>query len=172
MEATKLYFPDYSLPWIVRCDASEFAVGAILFQVRPIDPAAKAQRAKDQEANAHESTDYLKSANQKKPTEAELNDVIYEPIAFSGQRFSEPATRWDTYKREAFAMFHAISSFQWYLRGKKFTLETDHRNLQWIESSDSPIVIRWRALMQSFDFIVRHIPGRLNRVADWLLVLS
>jgi hypothetical protein len=27
--ATELYFPRYDLPWVVRCDASEHAVGAI-----------------------------------------------------------------------------------------------------------------------------------------------
>ena len=129
MDATKLYFPDYSLPWVVRCDASEHAVGAVLFQVRevPLDEGAPP------EDIPPESTEYLKSSNQKKPSDPGKTRVIYEPIAFSGQRFSEPATRWDTYKREAFAMYHAIKSFQWYLRGKKVTLETDHRNLQWIE---------------------------------------
>ena len=30
-KATELYFPRYDLPWVVRCDASEYAVGAILF---------------------------------------------------------------------------------------------------------------------------------------------
>ena len=27
---------------------------------------------------------------------------------------------------------------------------------------------RWRALLQAFDFKIKHIPGRENRVADWL----
>ena len=31
-KAVELFFPDYSLPWIVRCDASEHAVGACLYQ--------------------------------------------------------------------------------------------------------------------------------------------
>ena len=31
--AAVLYFPDYSLPWFIRCDASQYAVGAVLFQV-------------------------------------------------------------------------------------------------------------------------------------------
>jgi hypothetical protein len=33
MRASELYFPDYSLPWIMRCDASEYGVGIVLFQV-------------------------------------------------------------------------------------------------------------------------------------------
>ena len=132
--ATELYFPRYDLPWVVRCDASEYAVGAILFQVD-----------KDESGND-----------------------VHQPIAFSSKRFSEPAQKWDAYKREAFAIYYAVHSFSWYLRGKEFLVETDHRNLQWIEASLSPIVCRWRALLQSYDFKIKHIPGRENKVADWL----
>ena len=132
--ASKLYFPRYDLPWVLRCDASEHAVGAILFQVLT----------------------------------QEDGTVIHQPIAFSSKRFSEPAQKWDAYKREAFAIYHSVHAFSWYLRGKEFLVETDHRNLQWIETSLSPIVCRWRALLQSFHFKIRHIPGRENRVADWL----
>jgi hypothetical protein len=132
--ACTLHFPDYSLPWFIRCDASQYAVGGVLFQVRT--------NAKGEET--------------------------YEPIGFVSKRFSKPAENWDAYKREAYGLYFTVLAFSYYLRGKSFTLETDHRNLQWIESSMSPIVIRWRALLQSFDFMIRHIAGRLNRVADFL----
>jgi hypothetical protein len=108
-----LHFPDYSLPWIVRCDASDKAVGAVLYQ------------------------EYTN----------EDGSIEHQAIAFSSKRFSEPASKWDTYKREAYAIFHAVHSFHYYLRGKDFLVETDHRNLQWIETSQTPIVVRWRALL-------------------------
>ena len=31
-----------------------------------------------------------------------------------------------------------------------------------------PIIVRWRVLLQSYVFQVRHIPGTENTVADWL----
>ena len=31
--AVKLFFPDYSLPWFIRCDASQYEVGTVLFQI-------------------------------------------------------------------------------------------------------------------------------------------
>ena len=133
-DASTLYFPDYSLPWVLRVDASQHAVGAVLFQ----------------EVTAADGT------------------VSHQPIAFSSKRFSAPATKWDAYKREAYAIFHGVHAFSYYLRGKHFLVETDHRNLQWIESSHSPIVVRWRTLLQSFPFTVRHIPGKSNNVADYL----
>ena len=132
-QAATLYFPDYSLPWVLRVDASQYAVGAVLFQ----------------EVTSGDT-------------------IIHQPIAFSSKRFSEPATKWDAYKRECYGIFHGVHSFAYYLRGKHFLLETDHRNLQWIEASHSPIVNRWRALLQSFSFTIRHIAGKLNGVADYL----
>jgi len=32
LNAATLFFPDYTLPWVVRCDASDSAVGAVLYQ--------------------------------------------------------------------------------------------------------------------------------------------
>ena len=95
-------------------------------------------------------------------------EIIHQPIAFASKRFSPPASNWDTFKREAYAIYHAVSSFSYYLRGKDFLVETDHANLQWIESSQSPIVIRWRSLLQCFPFLIRHLKGKENRVADWM----
>jgi hypothetical protein len=133
-DSATLYFPDYSLPWIIRSDASDTAVGAVLFQ---------------------EFTNAQKA-------------IIHQPIAFVSHKFSGAAVNWDTFKQEAFALYFAVSKLSYYLRGKEFLLETDHRNLLWIEASQVPIVVRWRVLLQSFNFTVKHIPGTDNSVADWL----
>ena len=133
-KAAELFFPDYNKQWIIRTDASQFAVGAVLFQL-------------DVQVDG---------------------TVVHQPIAFASKRFSEPAQNWDTYKREAYGIFFAVHAFAYYLRGRDFVVETDHRNLQWIENSQSPIVVRWRALLQSYSFVIRHIPGKENTVADWM----
>ena len=133
-KSTTLYFPDYSLPWIIRSDASDHAVGAVLFQ------------------------EFTTSAG----------TIIHQPIAFVSHKFSGAAVNWDTFKQEAYGLYFAVIKLSYYLRGKQFTVETDHRNLLWIENSQVPIVIRWRVLLQSFNFTVKHIPGKENTVADWL----
>ena len=133
-DAATLYFPDYSLKWVIRCDASDAAVGGILFQI-------------------YVSADGTET---------------HQPIAFCSKRLSGAAEKWDAYKKEAFAIYYSVSSFDYYLKGKEFLVESDHRNLQWIESSQSPIIVRWRTLLQSYDFLVRHIPGKENTVADWI----
>ena len=129
-----LFFPDYALPWILRVDASDVAVGAVLYQIRT-----------DKDG---------KDAN--------------EPIGFASKKFSETAMKWDAFKKEAYAAFFGVNYYAYYLRGKAFILETDHRNLQWIEKSEVPMVVRWRVFLQSFCIHIRHIPGTKNLVADWI----
>jgi hypothetical protein len=128
-----IHIPDYELPWIMRVDASDDAVGAVLMQIRSV-----------------------------KETQ------VHEPIGFASKKFTSTARRWDTFKKEAFAIYFGVSSYAYYLRGKPLVLETDHRNLVWMESSIVPIVIRWRVYLQSFDVTIRHISGTKNMVADWL----
>ena len=108
-ESVTNHFPDYNLDWVLRVDASDKAVGAVLYQERPGD-----------------------------------FGVVHEPIGFASQKFSNIASRWDAFKKEAYAAYYGVSHFAYYLRGKPFLLETDHRNLLWIEKSDVPIVVRWR----------------------------
>ena len=133
-DSVTLHFPDYTLPWIIRSDSSDHAVGAVLFQ---------------------EFTD-------------SQDIIIHQPIAFASHKYSGAAVNWDTFKKEAYALYYAVTQFGYYLRGKSFLLETDHRNLVWIETSQVPIVVRWRVLLQSYVFTVKHIPGKDNTVADWL----
>jgi len=134
VNSTANHFPDYDLPWVLRVDASDAAVGAVLFQER---------------------TD-------------QGGTITHEPIAFASQKFTAIAYKWDAFKKEAYAAYFGVHHFAYYLRGKPFVLETDHRNLLWIEKSEVPIVVRWRVYLQSFVMYVRHIPGTQNRVADWL----
>ncbi len=92
----------------------------------------------------------------------------YQPICLSSQKFSDAATRWSTIEQEAYGIYFGVKSFSYYLMCKQFVLETDHNNLLWIEASAVPKVIRWRIYLQSFSFLLRHIPGKHNIVADWL----
>ena len=90
--------------------------------------------------------------------------VTHEAIGFASKKFSDVALRWDTMTKESYGCFFGIEHFAYYLRGKPFILETDHRNILWIEKSDVPIIVRWRLFMQSFVVHIRHIPGLKNKV--------
>jgi hypothetical protein len=102
------------------------------------------------------------------PSDDPEQPSIYQPIGFASKKFSPQASRWSTIEQEAYGIYFAVMHFQYYLRCKTFILETDHNNLLWMEASAVPKIIRWRVLLQSFNFLLRHIPGKLNVVADFL----
>ena len=133
-DSCKIFYPDYSLPWVLRTDASDYGVGAVLVQFFT----------------------------------REDGTVEEQVIAVTSKRFSEPATRWATIQKEGYGIFHGVHRFSYYLRGKEFIIETDHNNLQWMEASEVPMIVRWRIYLQSFPFQIRHIKGKNNVVADAL----
>lgn len=89
-------------------------------------------------------------------------------IAVCSSKFSPQACKWATIEQEGYGIFYCVKKFAYYLRGKHFGLETDHRNLLWMVASEVPKIVRWRIYLQSFDFEIRHIKGRDNTVADAL----
>ena len=98
----------------------------------------------------------------------EDGSTMLQPIVFYSHKFSGPATRWSVIEQEAYAIYFAFFKLQFYLRCKFVILETDHRNLMYMEQSIVPKIIRWFAFLQSFTFKVRHILGSHNVFADWL----
>ena len=90
------------------------------------------------------------------------------PIGHASQKFSDAATRWSVVEKEAYGNYFGIKAFDYLLQCKPFILETDHQNLLWIETSQVAKIIRWRIYMQGFNFKVRHIPGKQNKIADLL----
>ena len=100
--------------------------------------------------------------------ETDSGEEQEQTIALCSQKFSPAATRWSTIEQEAYGIFFSVQKFSYYLRGTRFYIQTDHNNLRWIEASQVPKIIRWRVYLQSFDFMIEHIAGKRNVVADAL----
>jgi len=92
---------------------------------------------------------------------------ILQPIGFVSKKFSEQASQWATIQQECFGIYFTVNKFAYYVRGKFFELETDHANLQWMENSDTPMIVRMRVYIQGFVHYMRHIPKAHNILADW-----
>jgi len=138
-DAMALHYPDYTLPWVLRVDASTLGVAAALLMRKTVL----------QPEGTTSATEY-----------------IYIPIAFASQKFSPQAHNWTIIEQEAYSCYFGIKKFEYYLRCKEFVLETDHNNLIWMEASSVPKVIRWRIYMQAFNFRLRHIPGKFMKLVD------
>ena len=97
------------------------------------------------------------------------NGVVSEEIINSAhKKFSGSAKKWAASKKEAFGVYFGPKSFEYYLRGKEFTLKTDHANLRYMESNSEPIVMRWWSLLQSFTMTIVYEKGKNQFAADFL----
>jgi hypothetical protein len=87
-------------------------------------------------------------------------------ISFVSKSFSGPALRWSTSEAESFAVYYSITKLRHFLLGRPFTVLTDHKNLLFLKNTMIPKIERWALRLQEFSFIVKHINGKDNVVAD------
>ena len=98
----------------------------------------------------------------------QIIDGKEQPVAYLSKTFSAAERRWSTIEQETYAVYWAITSWDPYLLGQQFEVQTDHKNILWLYKSEAPKILRWRLRMQEYDFIVRHVAGRENVAADCL----
>jgi len=126
-ESQMLFFPDKDWPIHLHTDASDFGIGAFLFQE--------------------------KSGQTR-------------PIAFMSQKLTATQQRWSTAEKECFAIVQALHKFDYLLSDVTFSLKTDHRNLTFLNQGLSSKVLRWKLMIQKYDFKLEYIPGETNIQAD------
>ena len=78
--------------------------------------------------------------------------------------------RYSTVERECLAIVWGIHKFRYYLYGKKFILETDHRPLVYLETfkGNNGRLMRWALALQPYNFQIVYISGTENHGADLL----
>ena len=138
-----LRFPNFSREFIIYTDASGYGIGAVLAQVQ----------GPPHSANTVEENDE--------------NEVV---IAYSSKHLNDREAKWSTTEKEAYAIIHAIQVFRPYLYGRKFTVITDHKPLEWLMSKTEPSgrLARWALKIQEFDIVIGYRSGKTNQNADCL----
>jgi hypothetical protein len=100
-------------------------------------------------------------------------DGKMHPVRFESGVWSKSEQNWDSGKHECKAMLLALKRFRPWIYGIHFTVETDSRTLiaQLNRSAtDLPgsLITRWLALLNLWEFDIRHVEGKKNVVADAL----
>jgi len=90
------------------------------------------------------------------------------PIRFMSHVFTTAAIKWSTIEKECWSLVKAFNTFESFLFGRSFKVRTDHRNLLYMQHSCNAKVQRWFGYLMLFDFIISHVPGIDNIVADAL----
>lgn len=92
------------------------------------------------------------------------------PIAYASRTLSKTEQNYNTTEKELLGILWAVTQFRPYIYGRKFTLRTDHKALIWLAKLKEPNqrLTRWKLKLQDYDFIIEHVKGKDNYVADAL----
>ena len=94
-------------------------------------------------------------------------------VEYASRTLTAAEKNYCTTEKECLAIVWATRKLRHYLIGGRFTLETDHKPLQWLESAKrsnarAQRLERWSLELRAFEFDVVHRPGRCNQHADAL----
>ncbi|MGR0227371.1 Ty3/Gypsy family RNase HI domain-containing protein, partial [Klebsiella pneumoniae] len=83
------------------------------------------------------------------------------PIAYASRRLTEAETRYSALERELLGIVWAINHFRPYVFGRKFTVHTDHRPLQWVGKmkESSARITRWKEFLGQYNLEIKYKPG-------------
>jgi hypothetical protein len=88
-------------------------------------------------------------------------------ILYASKKLNEREINYVTHDLELAPTVHALKMWRYYLLGRRFVLMIDHYGLSHL--FDQPKLnarqARWMALLSDFDFELKHIKGKENRVA-------
>jgi hypothetical protein len=91
-------------------------------------------------------------------------------VCYESRKLNEHEVNYVTHDLELAAIVHALKMWRHYLLGRKFVLMKDHCGLWYL--FDQPKInarqARWMALLSDFDFEIKHIKGKENKVVDAL----
>jgi hypothetical protein len=91
-------------------------------------------------------------------------------ICYESRKLKEHERNYITHDLELAAVIHALKMWRHYIMGIKFLLFMDNSGVKYLfnQSDLNARHARWIAFLSEFDFEVRHIKGKENKVADAL----
>jgi hypothetical protein len=94
------------------------------------------------------------------------------PVLFYSRKLTPAEMNYSTADKELLAIVQTMKKFQHYLRGTKYPVivKSDHRNLRTFMTTKelNARQTRWAEELSSYDFVIEHIKGKENTVADAL----
>ena len=98
------------------------------------------------------------------------DDNEEHPVAYFSRKLLLREEKYSTIEKECLAIKLAIQAFRVYLLGKPFTIQTDHRSLEWLDrlKKNNARLTRWSLALQPYQYTVKYRTGKSNSNADGL----
>jgi len=94
------------------------------------------------------------------------------PVLFYSRKLQPAEMNYSTADKELLAIVQTMKKFQHYLRETKYPVivKSDHRNLRTFMTTKelNARQARWAEELSSYDFVIEHIKGKENTIADAL----
>ena len=97
------------------------------------------------------------------------------PVAFFSRTLNDTERRYSQTDREALAVVAGVRKFHYYLAGRSFRVQTDHKPLLGLIGEQKPLplmasprVVRWAMMLSAYDYRLEYRPGRLQGHCDAL----
>jgi hypothetical protein len=91
-------------------------------------------------------------------------------ICYESRKLKEHERNYENHDLELVDIVHALKKWRHYLMGRRFKLRTDHNGLKYF--FDQPTLnarqSRWLEFLCEYDFDIKHIKGKENKVVDAL----
>lgn len=86
---------------------------------------------------------------------------------YESRKLNEHKQNYLTHDLELAAIIHALKMWRHYLIGRQFILMSDHNGLRYLfdQLNMNSRKARWFPMISEFDFEIRYIKGKENRVA-------
>ncbi|GKT28903.1 hypothetical protein ADUPG1_000929, partial [Aduncisulcus paluster] len=80
----------------------------------------------------------------------EFEDEEPKGLGFISTAVSDVQSRWSITELELYAIVYCVNQSRHFLRGRKFVVHSDHRNLLYMEESQSKKVQRWKMVTKAY----------------------
>ena len=137
-----LHHPDGNKEFVLYTDASKYYYSGVLLQEKEQDDGKK----------------------------------LYVVIDMFSKAWTESERKKHITTKELLAIVYSIKHWRQHLQLQRFTIHSDANNLRWLfrrtndklEKSVNLTHMKWVALLEGFTFVVKHVPGVQNKIADYL----
>jgi hypothetical protein len=101
---------------------------------------------------------------------AQKHEDGWHPVTYWSRKLIPAELNYTVHEKELLALVDMIDHHKHWLMGVTFTIYTDHRSIQFLQTQPNlnRRQVRWVIALQEYDMSIKYFPGEQNTVADLL----